>query len=51
MSADEAATFSNRPYALAAAALRRIDDDAKTPGLTAPPLETYRQTATALSLR
>jgi predicted HD phosphohydrolase len=51
MSADEAATFSNRPYALAAAALRRIDDDAKTRGLTVPPLETYRQTATALSLR
>jgi predicted HD phosphohydrolase len=43
MSVAEVAVFGRRPCALAAAALRRIDDDAKIPGFTAPPLETYRE--------
>ncbi len=45
MNADEAAAFSAAPYAQAAADLRRIDDDAKTPGLEVPGLDAYRAMA------
>lgn len=49
MSDAEAADFARNPQAEAAAALRRIDDDAKVPGLDVPPLEAYREMATTLS--
>lgn len=50
MSAEEAAEFSLNPYADASAELRRIDDDAKIPGLRVPPLEAYRAMARKLAL-
>lgn len=49
MSEAEASAFALEPYAEAAAELRRIDDDAKTPGLAVPKLEAYRAMAERLS--
>ena len=50
MSPAEAAAFGARPHAEAAARLRRIDDDAKTPGLAVPGLDAYRDMAARLAL-
>lgn len=49
MSPAEAAAFSASPHAVAAANLRRIDDDAKTPGLAVPGLDAYREMAARLA--
>ena len=49
MSADEVAAFAGNPAIKAAADLRRIDDDAKTPGLDVPGLEAYRSMAEGLA--
>lgn len=49
MSPEEAASFAENTYAEAAAALRRIDDDAKVKGLPTAPLEAYRATALTLA--
>jgi phosphonate degradation associated HDIG domain protein len=40
--ADEAAAFARGPYAEAAVALRRFDEQAKIPGLSTPDLEHFR---------
>jgi len=50
MSEYEASLFGLLPYAEAAAALRRIDDEAKTPGLKVPPLEAYRPVAERIAV-
>ncbi len=47
----EAEAFAALPYARAAAELRQIDDDAKTPGLAVPPLDCYRAMALKLALQ
>jgi predicted HD phosphohydrolase len=39
---DEAAQFRTQPYAEAAVALRRFDEQAKVPGLPTPTLEHFR---------
>ena len=49
MSKAEAAEFARAPHAVAAADLRRIDDDAKVPGLAVPGLEAYRAKAERLA--
>jgi phosphonate degradation associated HDIG domain protein len=41
-SAEDSAQFSEHPYAQAAVALRRFDEQAKVPGLATPPLEHFR---------
>jgi [1-hydroxy-2-(trimethylamino)ethyl]phosphonate dioxygenase len=48
MSATEVAAFDHLPHRAAALALRLIDDEAKIPGLSTPPLEAYRETAARL---
>jgi gamma-butyrobetaine dioxygenase len=40
---DGARQFETLPYYREAVKLRRWDDDAKTPGVAAPPLEAYRE--------
>jgi len=50
MSPEEAAAFGDEPYAEDAAALRRIDDDAKVKGLDVPGLETYLPMAKRLAI-
>jgi [1-hydroxy-2-(trimethylamino)ethyl]phosphonate dioxygenase len=45
MNPGERAAFEAEPHHLAALALRRIDDDAKVPGLRVPALEHYRPMA------
>lgn len=42
MTADEVSAFTATPWAAEAAALRRWDDAAKTPGLNVPGLSQYR---------
>jgi predicted HD phosphohydrolase len=39
---DEAARFRKHPHAEAAVTLRRLDEQAKVPGLPTPPLEHFR---------
>lgn len=51
MTLAEAADFAKQPYAMAAADLRRVDDEAKMPGLAVPPLQAYRALADDLARR
>ena len=48
--ADEAASFRQRPYAEDAIRLRRWDDLAKLPGLATPPLEHFRRYLDAITV-
>lgn len=45
MTDEELRRFEARPFYEAAVALRKIDDEAKTPGLAVPELSAYRQIA------
>ena len=49
MTVDEARTFAGQPYAAAGILLRRIDDQAKEPGLKTPDLSAYRDMAATLA--
>jgi predicted HD phosphohydrolase len=51
MSAEEVAAFEAEPHFEAAVALRRIDEEAKVPGLAVPGLEAYRAMAEALAAK
>ena len=51
MTLAEAADFAKQPYAMAAVDLRRVDDEAKMPGLAVPPLQAYRALADDLARR
>lgn len=48
MTSDEVAEFEQRPYYADAVELRKIDDEAKVPGLATPDLEAYRAMALRL---
>jgi phosphonate degradation associated HDIG domain protein len=50
-SADQAEAFMRQPYAAEAVALRRYDDNAKTPGRPTPPLEHFTQLMATVALR